>query len=87
MVSKAERILYGMDDINPEMTIIVEGEMDKLAFEMAGYENVVSVPDGAPSVNSASYSSKFDFLGDEVLDKVKRFVLMVMRLVSGLKMK
>ena len=77
MVSKAERILYGMDDINPEMTIIVEGEMDKLAFEMAGYENVVSVPDGAPSVNSASYSSKFDFLGDEVLDKVKRFVLAV----------
>ena len=27
----------------------VEGEMDKLAMEEAGFRNCVSVPDGAPS--------------------------------------
>ena len=30
----------------------MEGEMDKLAFEEAGFLNVVSVPDGAPQVLS-----------------------------------
>ena len=49
-VRGAEKILYGLDDISesPEV-VIVEGEMDKLAFEEAGIKNVVSVPDGAPS--------------------------------------
>ncbi len=50
-VTGAEKILFGLDDIagQPEV-IIVEGEMDKLAFEEAGFLNVVSVPDGAPQV-------------------------------------
>jgi len=45
----AEKVLFGLNDIvgQPEI-IIVEGEMDKLALEEAGYTNVVSVPDGAP---------------------------------------
>lgn len=41
---------YGYDDIKGQKDIIiVEGEMDKLAMEVAGYKNVASVPDGAPS--------------------------------------
>lgn len=54
-VTGAEKILFGLDDIagQPEV-IIVEGEMDKLAFEEAGFLNVVSVPDGAPQVLSRS---------------------------------
>ncbi|XP_039004242.1 twinkle homolog protein, chloroplastic/mitochondrial-like isoform X2 [Hibiscus syriacus] len=45
----AEKILYGLDDIeNTSDIIIVEGEMDKLAMEEAGFRNCVSVPDGAP---------------------------------------
>jgi len=49
-VRGAEKVLYGLDDIvgAPEV-IIVEGEMDKLALEEAGFRNVVSVPDGAPA--------------------------------------
>ncbi|GAV65613.1 AAA_25 domain-containing protein/Toprim_4 domain-containing protein [Cephalotus follicularis] len=44
-----EKIFYGLDDIDGEMdVIIVEGEMDKLAMEEAGFRNCVSVPDGAP---------------------------------------
>ncbi|OMO82630.1 hypothetical protein COLO4_22894 [Corchorus olitorius] len=44
-----EKIFYGLDDIEGESDIIiVEGEMDKLAMEEAGFRNCVSVPDGAP---------------------------------------
>ncbi|CAK9151486.1 unnamed protein product [Ilex paraguariensis] len=44
-----EKIFYGLDDIKGESDIIiVEGEMDKLAMEEAGFRNCVSVPDGAP---------------------------------------
>lgn len=50
-----EKIFYGLDDIAGQSDIIiVEGEMDKLAMEEAGFFNCVSVPDGAP----ASVSSK-----------------------------
>nr|XP_051198492.1 primase homolog protein isoform X2 [Lolium perenne] len=44
-----EKILYGLDDIKQaRVVIIVEGEIDKLSMEEAGYRNCVSVPDGAP---------------------------------------
>lgn len=50
-VKDAEKILYGIDDVTSDATdlIWVEGEMDKLALNEAGYWNVVSPPDGAPS--------------------------------------
>ncbi|KAI3455894.1 hypothetical protein Pfo_012557 [Paulownia fortunei] len=48
--SNTEKIFYGLDDIKEASDIIiVEGEMDKLAMEEAGFKNCVSVPDGAPS--------------------------------------
>lgn len=75
----AEKILYGWDDIDDTRTIITEGEMDKLAVEVAGYKNAVSVPDGAPSPEAKAYASKFDFLQNckDRLDKVKHFILAV----------
>ncbi|XP_020230809.1 twinkle homolog protein, chloroplastic/mitochondrial isoform X2 [Cajanus cajan] len=54
-----EKIFYGLDDIVGQSDIIiVEGEMDKLAMEEAGFFNCVSVPDGAPpSVSSKELPS------------------------------
>ena len=52
-------IRYGYDDIAPT-TVIVEGEMDKLAVEVAGLQNCVSVPDGAPAANAKNLETKFD---------------------------
>lgn len=74
----AERILYGLGDV-AETTVIVEGEIDKLAVETAGIEACVSVPDGAPAPNSKGYASKFDFLeaDAETLAKVKTWILAV----------
>jgi len=63
-----ERIFYGLDDITPDTTevIICEGQIDKLAFEMAGFTNVLSVPDGAPDAKSTNYASKFTFLASAI---------------------
>src|SRR6202012_5518023 len=52
MASGAERILYGVNDINPDVLVWVEGEIDKLSVEMAGLMSCVSVPDGAPAADS-----------------------------------
>lgn len=55
MTSGARLTLYGLDDIREvwqgkkRELIIVEGEMDKLALEMCGFRNVLSVPNGAPA--------------------------------------
>lgn len=76
MESGAERILYGYDDIRAH-TVIVEGEMDKLAVEVAGLPNCVSVPDGAPAPNSKNLDSKFTYLDDEKLATVERWIIAV----------
>lgn len=48
MAKGAELVFYGLDDIKEmDWCVIVEGEMDKLAFYEAGIKNCVSVPNGA----------------------------------------
>ena len=65
-----ERTLYGLDDVaGADTIVIVEGEMDKLALEVAGYPNTVSVPDGAPPPDAKSYSSKFAFLAEPMAEQ------------------
>ncbi len=76
----AEKVFYGLDDIKgSEEIIIVEGEIDKLAFEVAGYNNVISVPDGAPSLEAKSYQSKFSYIGncEKELRNLKKIILAV----------
>ncbi|MGR3218907.1 MAG: toprim domain-containing protein, partial [Candidatus Anammoxibacter sp.] len=76
----AEKVFYGLDDIKgQDIAIIVEGEFDKLAFEVTGYLNVISVPDGAPAPNAKLFASKFDYIAncEEELKHVKKFYLAV----------
>lgn len=79
MEAGAERILYGLNDIAPEMCVIVEGEMDKLSVEIAGVISCVSVPDGAPSENTKDYASKFTFLeaDKDRIEAVKEWIIAV----------
>ncbi|KAK3016919.1 hypothetical protein RJ639_005744 [Escallonia herrerae] len=64
-----EKIFYGLDDIEGASDIIiVEGEIDKLSMEEAGFRNCVSVPDGAPP----SVSTKD--LPSEIEDKKYRYL-------------
>ncbi|GMH26054.1 hypothetical protein Nepgr_027897 [Nepenthes gracilis] len=79
-----EKIFYGLDDVKDATDlIIVEGEMDKLAMEEAGFRNCVSVPDGAPAsvsskdVPSPEKDTKYQYLWNckEYLEKVSRIIL------------
>ncbi|KAK3010668.1 hypothetical protein RJ639_011397, partial [Escallonia herrerae] len=64
-----EKIFYGLDDIEGASDIIiVEGEIDKLSMEEAGFRNCVSIPDGAPP----SVSTKD--LPSEIEDKKYRYL-------------
>lgn len=75
----SERILYGMDDVKDETIIFVEGEIDKLSIEVAGYLNCVSVPDGAPGPTTKNFNSKFEFLEncEEWIKQFKHIILAV----------
>jgi twinkle protein len=75
-----ELCLYGLDDIDPEKPLVwVEGELDKLALEVAGYRNVVSVPNGAPPPGTKNYDSLFGFLNAdrEKIEAVKQHIIAV----------
>ena len=76
MEKDAELILYGLDDIDATV-IIVEGELDKLAVEEAGFRSCISVPNGAPPADAKNYAAKLDYLGSADFSKVKTFILAV----------
>lgn len=77
MVAGAERVLYGLDDIDQARVVIVEGEIDKLSVEVAGITSCVSVPDGAPAINAKNYESKFTFLDDDRVEAVREWIIAV----------
>ena len=59
----AEKCFYRFDSmVGMETIIITEGEMDALSLVEAGYNNVVSVPDGAIAPNSNPSDRKFSYL-------------------------
>lgn len=86
MESGCERILYGLNDI-AQTTIWVEGEIDKLSLEVAGLQNCVSVPDGAPALTAKNYESKFDFLAAEELEKATTHIIAVDSDEPGMKLR
>jgi len=62
MSAGAELIFYGLDDCTAaQQVVIVEGEMDKLALEVAGITAVLSVPNGA-STGSMGYMASGEAL-------------------------
>jgi twinkle protein len=83
LVKNAELILYNLDVVTQnESLIIVEGEMDALTFIECGYDNVVSVPNGASSLDLSFLDSCMDDL-----DKIKTFYIAVDFDEQGLKLK
>jgi len=59
----AEKCFYRFDAMKGMETIIItEGEMDALSLVECGYNNVVSVPDGAIAPNSNPSDRKFSYL-------------------------
>lgn len=81
--ANTEKIFYGLDDIKrAHDIIIVEGEIDKLSMDEAGYRNCVSVPDGAPpkvssQIPNIEQDKKYQYLWNckEYLDSASRIIL------------
>lgn len=82
LVKDAELIPYGYDDISSNISelIWVEGQIDKLSLEEAGFKNCVSVPNGA--------KSKLDFLKpmQDILKPIQKFVIAVDNDTEGKKL-
>ncbi|THU48496.1 hypothetical protein C4D60_Mb09t26860 [Musa balbisiana] len=78
-----EHIFYGLDDIKQASdVIIVEGEIDKLSMEEAGFLNCISVPYGRPAQSSKELpaedeDTEFQYLWNcqEYLEKASRIIL------------
>jgi len=71
----AEKVFYNINSVvNHDWCVIVEGEMDVLAFHEAGVKNVISVPNGA-TLNS----NNLDYLDNciDYLDGMNKIVLAV----------
>jgi twinkle protein len=78
-VAHAEKTFYGLDDIAGDAAVIVEGELDKLALEVAGINYAVSVPDGAPPAGSKPTDTKFEYLQtcEPLLTRLKKIIIAV----------
>tara|TARA_R110002020_G_scaffold73987_1_gene189656 strand:- start:14056 stop:15729 length:1674 start_codon:yes stop_codon:yes gene_type:complete len=74
----AEKCFYRFDHMKGMETIIItEGEMDTLSLVQSGFENVVSVPDGATAPGSKPSDRKFSYLlsAEEALMNAKTVIL------------
>ena len=61
----AEKCLYNYDEISKcegDTLIVTEGEIDALSLQVAKFDMVTSIPDGAPSANAKQFLTKFVFL-------------------------
>ena len=68
LIKGAEKIFYNINSVvGYESVVIVEGEMDVLAFHEAGIKNVISVPNGATlTSNNLDYLDNcIDYLDDK----------------------
>jgi len=76
MFKDGKPIWYNIDRVG-DTVIIVEGEMDALSFITAGWDSVISVPNGA---------SNWDFFDPEMFDQ-KKVILAVDQDEPGLKLR
>jgi twinkle protein len=79
----AGKVFYGIDLVaGLKEVIVVEGEIDALSLREVGFQNVISVPDGAPKIAKdgpidPSDDAKFSYVWNcrEELAKVEKFIL------------
>lgn len=76
----AERIFYNHDAIRHKELIITEGEIDTLTFINDGFNNVVSVPNGASTGN-------MEYLNVKELDHIDTFYIAVDNDAKGLDLR
>lgn len=86
----AEAIMYNYDRcIGKKEIIICEGEFDAMAFEVAGFENVTSVNQGAPNVNDKNIDKKLECLTNcyEIFEEAEKVFIAVDNDPNGRRLK
>jgi len=58
------------EEDKPKIVIWTEGELDRLTWMSAGYKNVISEPQGAPSVKTTDFKEKFAYTEDPYFKSV-----------------
>ena len=68
-------IFLGMQSLifeyeKPRIVIICEGEWDWLTWKQCGYNNVVSIPMGAPSPDAKNFEHEYDYANNKYVQSV-----------------
>jgi len=74
----SERTFFNIDAVGDATTVIIaEGEIDVLSLLEAGYEAVISLPDGAPATPDAKGDRRYEPLRtcEAELAQVKKFII------------
>lgn len=71
-----ELLTINKDPLRKESNIvgITEGEWDCLTYREVGLKNILSVPQGAPSVNSKNFKKEFSYLYDPYFQSIAKHV-------------
>ncbi|MBU0846801.1 toprim domain-containing protein [Patescibacteria group bacterium] len=58
----------------PNEVLIVEGENDWLTWKQLGYDNVLSVPQGAPNPDSKNLDKEFEYINDDYFQSIAKYI-------------
>jgi len=78
-VKQAESCFYRLDFVSAlgGPLVIVEGEMDALAVQTAGWEKVTSIPNGAVNPGTKTFDNTFSFMesAEDLINQCKHVIL------------
>lgn len=86
----ASKVFYKLNDIEGQKEVIItEGEMDALSYEVAGYKNAVSVPEGGINPNVKNIVTKMLFVDNclEYFENVTKIYLALDSDAPGVQMR
>lgn len=89
-VKDGAKVFYKLNDlVGQTECIITEGEFDALSFEVAGYKNAISVPDGAINPVAKNVTVKLSYLDEcaEYFENINRIYLATDNDSAGLRLR
>jgi len=89
-VKDGSKVFYKINDIENETEcIITEGEFDALSFEVVGFKNAISVPDGGINPNVKNIQSKLSYLDNcaDYFKNIKKIYLATDSDAPGLRLR
>lgn len=67
----------------PRVVVHTEGEIDRLTWLTAGYKNIISEPQGAPSLESTDFKDKFAYVEDPYFKNIFKDVQKIIFSTDG----